>query len=68
MRCLRKETQIAAVWSCLSFIGSGQNHLARHIENVKKTRQTEEEVEDNIREWTGLEFAMSQRAMENREK
>ena len=24
--------------------------------------------EDNIREWTGLEFAMSQRAMENREK
>ena len=24
--------------------------------------------EDNIREWTGLEFAMSQRALENREK
>ena len=24
--------------------------------------------EDNIREWTGLEFAMSQRAAENREK
>ena len=24
--------------------------------------------EDNIREWTGLEFAKSQRAMENREK
>ena len=24
--------------------------------------------EDNIREWTGLEFAMSQRAVENREK
>ena len=24
--------------------------------------------EDNFREWTGLEFAMSQRAVENREK
>ena len=24
--------------------------------------------EDNIREWTGLEFAMSQRTVENREK
>ena len=24
--------------------------------------------EDNIREWTGLEFGMSQRAVENREK
>ena len=24
--------------------------------------------EDNIREWTGLEFAKSQRALENREK
>ena len=24
--------------------------------------------EDNIREWTGQEFAMSQRAVENREK
>ena len=28
----------------LPFIGSGQNHLARHSEREKKTRQTEEEV------------------------
>ena len=34
----------------------------------EKTRQTEEEVGDNIREWTGLEFAKSQKAVENREK
>ena len=40
----RKETQSAVVWSCLPFIRSGQNHLARHSERVKKTRQTEEEV------------------------
>ena len=28
----------------VTFIGSGQNHLARHSERGKKTRQTEEEV------------------------
>ena len=42
-------------------------HLARHSERGKKTRQTEEEV-GNIREWTGLEFGKSQRAVGNREK
>ena len=39
-----KETQTAVAWSCLPFIRSGQNHLARHSERGKKTRQTEEEV------------------------
>ena len=32
------------VWSCLPFIRSGQNHLAKHNERGKNTRQTEEEV------------------------
>ena len=40
----RKETQTVVVWSCLPFIRSGQNHLARHSERGKKTRQTKEEV------------------------
>ena len=35
-----KETQTAMVWSCLPFIRSGQNHLARQSERGKKTRQT----------------------------
>ena len=39
-----KNTQTAVVWSCLPFIESGQNHLSRHNERGKKTRQTEEEV------------------------
>ena len=39
-----KETQTAVVWSCLPFIRSGQNHLARHSERGKKTRRTKEEV------------------------
>ena len=40
----RKETQTGVVWSSRPFIGSCQNHLARHSETGKKTRQTEEEV------------------------
>ena len=39
-----KEMQIVVVWSRLLFIRSGKNHLARHSERGKKTRQTEEEV------------------------
>ena len=55
------------VWPCLPLIRSGQNHFARHSEKRKKKRQTEEEVGRNMREWTGLEFAKSQRAVENRD-
>ena len=39
----RRQTKTSVVWSCLPFIRSGQDHLARHIERGK-TRQTEEEV------------------------
>ena len=39
-----KETQTVVVWSCLPFIRSGQNHLTKHSERGKKTKQTEEEV------------------------
>ena len=54
------------VWLYLLFIRSGQNRLAKLSERGKKTRQTEEErSEDNIREWTGLEFTKSQEAVEN---
>ena len=40
----RKETQTAVVWACLPFIRFGQNHLARHSERGKKSKQTEKEV------------------------
>ena len=40
----RKEMQTELVWTCLLFIRSGQNHLARHSERGKKTRRTKEEV------------------------
>ena len=78
----RKEMQTELVWSCLPFIRSGQNHLANvsHSSGLAKTilqgtvkggrRQGRQRKrrEDNIREWTGLDFAKSQRAVENREK
>ena len=59
--------QIAVVWLCFPFIRSSQNHFARHSERGKKTTQTEEEWEDSIRDWRGLEFAKSQRAVDNKE-
>ena len=61
----RKETQTAVVWACLPFIRSGQNHLARHSEREKKKTLTEVEVG---RQYQGLEFAKSLRAVENREE
>ena len=55
------------VWLYTSFKRSSQNHLARHSVSGKKTRQTEEEVGIQ-HQGIGLEFAKSQRAVENREK
>ena len=65
----RKETQTAVAWSYLPFIKSGQNHPARHSERGGGggSRQRKR-WEDNIREWTDLEFAKSQRAVENKKK
>ena len=64
----RKETQTAVVWTCLPFIRSGQNYLARHSDRGRRQSRQKKRWEDNIREWTGLEFAKFQRAVENREK
>ena len=50
------------------FIRTGQNHLARHSERGRRQGRQRKRWEDNIREWTGLEFAKSQRAVENSEK
>ena len=58
----RKEMQTVVVWTCIKFIRSGQNHLAKHGERGKKRRA------DNSREWTGLNFARSLRAVGRREK
>ena len=64
----RKATQIAVVWSCFPFIRSGQNHIARAVKGGSRQGRQRKGWRDNIREWTGLEFGKSQRAVENREK
>ena len=58
----RKETQAAFVWTCLSFIRSGQNHLARHSDRGKKTMQTEEEVG---RQYKGMDWPGVRQVPEN---
>ena len=39
-----------------------------HMKGGRRQGRQKKRWEDNIREWTGLEFGKSQRAMENREK
>ena len=59
---------MSVVRSCLPFIRSGQNHLAKHSERGKKTRQTEEEVG---RQHQGMDkpgVRQVAEAVENREK
>ena len=63
-----KETQTEIVWTRLSFIRSGQKQLARHNESGRREGGPKKRWEDNIKERLGLEFAKSQRAVENREK
>ena len=38
------------------------------VKGGRKQSRERKRWEDNIREWTGLEFAKSHRAVENREK
>ena len=66
----RKETQTVVVWSCLPFFSSNQaKTILQGTEKRGRRRDRQRKRwEDNIREWTGLEFSRSQRAGENREK
>ena len=57
--------QTAVVWSCLPFIMSGQNHLQGTVKGGRRQGGQRKRWEDNIREWTDLEFGKSQRAVEN---
>ena len=45
------------VWSCFPFIRSGQNHLEGIEKGGGRQGGQRKRWEDNIREWTGLEFA-----------
>ena len=55
-------------FTCLPFIRSGQTILQGTVNGGRRRGRERKRWEKNIREWTGLEFAKSQRAVENREK
>ena len=48
--------------------GLAKAFLQGTMKGGRRQGRQQKRCEDNIREWTGLEFAKSQRAMENREK
>ena len=52
--------------SCSS--GVAKTILQGTVKGGKRQGRQKKRWEDNIREWTGLEFAKSQRAVENRER
>ena len=45
------------------FIRSGQNHLQSSVKGGRRQGRQRKRWEDNIREWTGLEFGKSQKAV-----
>ena len=48
--------------------GVAKSILQGTVKRGRRQGRQRKRWEDNIREWTGLEFAKSQRAVENREK
>ena len=48
--------------------GLAKTILQGTVKGRRRQGRQKERWEDNIRKWTGLEFAKSQRAVENREK
>ena len=60
--------QTEVVWTCLPYIsGLAKTILQGTVSGGRRQGRQRKRWEDNIREWTGLEFAKSQRAAENRE-
>ena len=48
--------------------GLAKTILQGSVKGVRLQGRQRKRWEDSLREWTGLEFAMSQRAVENRDK
>ena len=49
-------------------LGLAKTILQGTVKGGRRPGRQRKRWEDNIKEWTGLEFAKSQRAVENREK
>ena len=51
----------------IKILWHGEQNSAGDSERSKKKRKTEEEMDDNIKEWTGKGFGDSLRVAEDRE-
>ena len=60
--------QTAVVGHVSYSLGLAETILQGTVKGGRRTGRQMKRWEDNIREWTGLEFAKSQMAVENREK
>ena len=55
------------VWPCFKFFWFSKDNPTGHSERTKKKRgRQKKRWEDNIKEWTGMDFDSSARATENR--
>ena len=55
------------VWSHFKVLWHCEDNSVRDSERSKKERKTEEEMGNNIKEWTGMGFGDSLRAADYRE-
>ena len=55
------------VWAHLKILWHGEDNSAGDSERRKRRGRHKERWEDNIKEWTGIEFGDSLRAAEDRE-
>ena len=55
----RKEMQTAVIWSCVLFKGLAKIILQGTVKGRRRQGRQRKRWEDNIREWTGLEFDKS---------
>ena len=64
----RKKTQTAVVCHVSRSLGLAKTILQGTVKGGRRQGRQRKRWKDNIREWTGLEFGKSQRAVENRVK
>ena len=54
------------VWPCFWSSGLAKTTLQGTVKGIRKIGRQKKRWEDNIKEWTGMGFAISTRAAENR--
>ena len=63
-----QETKAKMVWPCLKVFWFSKDNPTGHGERKKKRGRQKKRWKDNIKEWTGMDFASSTRAAEKRSR